>query len=119
MISNIIFINDWKLDQQELVKERKDGALKKISSGVDKFLEELSKIGKLLTYNQLFGWFCIKSCMDKACLYRFFRVFFEGMWFLIERTSLEKTWFFYVKIPKKHSEWATFYIIKPLINNHV
>ncbi|KAI3669111.1 hypothetical protein L6452_40334 [Arctium lappa] len=29
---------------KELVKERKDGALKKISTGVDKFLEELSKI---------------------------------------------------------------------------
>ncbi|KAJ9557367.1 hypothetical protein OSB04_011981 [Centaurea solstitialis] len=29
---------------KELVKERKDGALKKISSGIDKFLEELSKI---------------------------------------------------------------------------
>lgn len=52
------------------MKERKDGALKKISSGVDKFLEELSKIGKLLTYNQLFGWFFIKSCMYKAvCMY--------------------------------------------------
>lgn len=79
------------------MKERKDGALKKISSGVDKFLEELSKIGKLLTYNQLFGWFCIKSCMDKACFYVyinkvFFRVFFEGMWFLIKGLSLEKFW---------------------------
>nr|GEY53702.1 hypothetical protein [Tanacetum cinerariifolium] len=31
--------------KEDVVKERKDGTLKKISAGVDKFLEELSKIG--------------------------------------------------------------------------
>ncbi|GJV28792.1 hypothetical protein Tco_1385240 [Tanacetum coccineum] len=31
--------------KEDVVKERKDGTLKKISAGVDKFLKELSKIG--------------------------------------------------------------------------
>lgn len=32
-------------DEQAAVKERKDGIFKKVSTGVEAFLEELSKIG--------------------------------------------------------------------------